>query len=169
MDRLWAFATILSECPLLGSAIPSYNVRNGRIVLKNSVGSSAGQISSKSRKLASSNISDLAWRPTRKTRLGNSKFALAGLFQHNRREADIAQVTSKSLLCAEVLVGRPRTSTGLEPLSRFLTRPTLPAQCLILGDLSNALRLLAAHLNRRDLVAIGDPARYLLTSGLDFL
>ena len=83
------------------------------IVLKNSVGGSAGQISSKSQKLASSNISDLAWRPTRKTRSGNPKFVLAGLFQHNRPNADI------SWECAAVF-GR---SHACLPVSQLLQRP----------------------------------------------
>ena len=65
------------------------NVRNGSIVLKKSVGGPVGRISSESRKLALSNISDLAWRPTPTIRSESSKFAFVGVFQHNRPKADI--------------------------------------------------------------------------------
>ncbi len=44
------------------------NVRNGRIVLKNSVDGSAGRILLKSQKLALNNINDLAWQPARENR-----------------------------------------------------------------------------------------------------
>ena len=65
-------------------------------------------------------------------------------------------------------LGDPDLDKTSAPLSN-LPRPTLPAHCLILGDFSDALRLLVAHLDHRDLVAIGDAARYLLASGLYFL
>lgn len=48
------------------------------------------------------------------------------------------------------------------------SRPPLPAQRLILGNLPDALRLPAAHLNRRDLFVIGDAASDLVPPGLDF-
>jgi hypothetical protein len=60
-------------------------------------------------------------------------------------------------------------SVGRHFLRPPLPRPTIPAQYLILCYLPDALRLLVAHLNRGDLIAIGNPARYLLTSGLDLL
>ena len=47
--------------------------------------------------------------------------------------------------------------------------PSFPAQHLILCEFADALRLQVAHLNRRDLVAVGDAACDLLPSGLDFL
>jgi hypothetical protein len=50
-----------------------------------------------------------------------------------------------------------------------LPRPPIPAQCLILCYLADALGLLVTHLYRRDLVAIFDAAHHLLASGLDFL
>ena len=65
--------------------------------------------------------------------------------------------------------GATSNLTRLEPSFSILPRPTIPAQCLILGDFSDALRLLVAHLNRRDPIAIGDAARDFMTSGLDFL
>jgi hypothetical protein len=54
-----------------------------------------------------------------------------------------------------------------EPLP-VSSRPPLPAPGLILGDFADALRLLVAHLDRRDLVAVGNAARDLLASGLYF-
>jgi len=50
-----------------------------------------------------------------------------------------------------------------------LARSAIALERLFLRNLTNALRLLVAHLNRRDLVAVGDAARDLLPSGLDFL
>jgi len=50
-----------------------------------------------------------------------------------------------------------------------LARSAITLQHLILCDLPDALRLPVTHLNRRDLVAVGDAARDFLPSGLDFL
>ena len=72
-------------------------------------------------------------------------------------------------ICGMALEPLHNGTKHLEPLILLLPRPTFPAQYLILCDLPDALRLLVAHLNRRDFVAAGDAPRYLLTSGLYFL
>ena len=82
--------SLVTPVKLEGQVQPSRaNVCNGSIVLKKSVGGPVGRISSESRKLALSNISDLAWRPTPTIRSESSKFAFVGVFQHNRPKADI--------------------------------------------------------------------------------
>jgi hypothetical protein len=45
----------------------------------------------------------------------------------------------------------------------------LSVKRLVLRNLADTLRLLVSHLDGRDLVAIGNAAGHLLTSGLDFL
>ncbi len=63
-------------------------VRFRPILLKKSVAGSPGRFSSKLAKLASSNISDLAWQLTRQMRSKSRVFASVGLFQQYRSKAD---------------------------------------------------------------------------------
>ena len=77
---------------------------------------SAGRISLKSRKYASSNFSNLAWQSTRKNRSGGSEFQLAGVFQHNRPIADIRFENAAQILGnlghSSVWVDSPLPGTG---------------------------------------------------------
>lgn len=98
------------------------------------------------------------------------------------REQSFVRWPTNDRSWSEVVISRLPTRTMLRAefrriLSTFCAveiidlsaRSPTPVQCLILRNLTNALRLLVADLNRRDLVAVGDAARDLLTSGLDFL
>src|SRR3546814_15046263 len=70
----------------------------------------------------------------------------------------VLDLASRNLSRSGVL-GNPSDLDRAKAPSQVLPRPTFPAQCLILCDLPDALRLLVAHLTRRDLVAVGDATR----------
>ncbi len=113
--RLLLRPSSMNVPPLSGIADCAVKGENGRIVLKNSVGGSVERISSKSQNLASSNISDLAWRPTRRNRSRSSEFALSGVFQHNRQKAVVGGRYVNDALAEADSVSSPSESTWMFP------------------------------------------------------
>src|SRR3546814_19719725 len=80
----------------------------------------------------------------------------------------VLDLASRNLSRSGVL-GNPSDLDRATAPSQVLPRPTFPAQCLILGDLPDALRLLVEHMTSRALFAGGYPMRDLMPSGFSFL
>jgi len=85
------------------------------ILLKKSDRGSGRQLSRNSRKTASSNISDLAWKPTPKFRSASSDFAAARLFQQYRWKADISLCRRLWSAPAAVIRYRPAEAGEQKP------------------------------------------------------